>query len=84
MWPSLVKGTTTFRITTHSTKCLFETLSITDAQHKKTQCHYAERCDAECRDLFIVMLNVVKLNVIILSVVMLNVVAPFEKVRKLD
>jgi hypothetical protein len=45
------------------------------------QVHYAEFYCAECRNLFIVMLNVVllsvvMLNVIMLSVVMLSVVAP--------
>jgi hypothetical protein len=33
------------------------------------KCHYAE-----CRDLFIVMMNVIMLSVIMLSVIMLNVV----------
>ncbi len=49
------------------------TLSINDTQHKtlSTECYYADYHYAECRDLFIVMLNA-----IMLSVVMLNVVAP--------
>ncbi len=40
-------------------------------------CHYAE-C-AECRDLFIGMLNVVMLSVVRLNVVRLSVVAPIIK-----
>jgi hypothetical protein len=36
-----------------------------------------ECCYAECRDLFIIMLNVSMLSVIRLSVIILNVVAPF-------
>ncbi len=35
-----------------------------------------ERIYAECRDLFIVMLNVIMLSIVMLSVVMLNVGAP--------
>jgi hypothetical protein len=37
-------------------------------------CHYAERHCAECRDLFIGMLNVILLNVVLLSVIMLCVI----------
>ncbi len=37
-------------------------------------CHYAELHNAECRVLFIVMLNVIMLSVIMLNVVMLSVV----------
>jgi hypothetical protein len=37
-------------------------------------CHYAECHCAECRDLFIGMLNVVMLSVVRLNVVMLSVV----------
>jgi hypothetical protein len=33
-------------------------------------------CYAECRNLFIVMLNVIMLSVVMLSVIMLSVVAP--------
>jgi hypothetical protein len=44
------------------------TLSIT------TLCHYAEYHCAECRDLFIVMLNVIMLSVVMLRVIMLNVI----------
>ncbi len=44
------------------------TLSITKL------CHYAEYHCAECRGLFIGMLNVIMLSVVMLSVVMLSVV----------
>jgi hypothetical protein len=47
--------------------------SIKDTQHNKRG-HFTEYCHAECRDLFIVMLNVIMLSVLMLSVVMLNVV----------
>ncbi len=40
-----------------------------------TLCHYAEWRCAECRDLFIVMLNVIMLSVDMLNVIMLSVVA---------
>ncbi len=36
------------------------------------KCHYAE-----CRNLFIIMLNVIMLSIIMPNVVLLNVVAPF-------
>ncbi len=39
-----------------------------------TLSYYAEYRCADCRDLFIVMLNVIMLSVIMLSVVMLSVV----------
>jgi hypothetical protein len=47
------------------------------------KCHHAESRYAECRGLFIVMLNVdtmsdVMLNVVMLSVILLNVVAPYR------
>jgi hypothetical protein len=38
------------------------------------KCHYAKGTYAECRNWFIVMLNVVMLSVVMLSVVMLSVV----------
>ncbi len=67
------------------------TFSINNNQLKtlRIECFYAERHYAECRDLFIamlnvvmlsvVMLNVVMLNVVMLNVVMLNVVTPFTE-----
>jgi hypothetical protein len=55
-------------------KGLISDIEHNDTQHK-TLCQYAEWHCAECRNLFIVMLNV-----IILNVVMLSVVAP-TKVR---
>jgi len=60
----ILNGATTFSITTLSINGLFVTLSITIVY---IQCHFAE-----CRDLFIVTLNVITL-----SYVMLNVVSPF-------
>ncbi len=45
-------------------------LSISYTQHNNNlQCHYAE-----CRDVFIAMLNIIKLGVIVLNVVMLSVI----------
>jgi len=38
-------------------------------------CHYAERRNAECYIIFIVMLNIVMLSVIKLSFILLSVVA---------
>jgi hypothetical protein len=49
------------------------TLSITTLSIMKL-CHYAEWHCAECRDLYIAMLNVVMLSVIRLNVVMLSVI----------
>ncbi len=40
--------------------------------------HNAECLQAECRDLFIVMLNVIMPSVVILCVVMLSVVVPIK------
>jgi hypothetical protein len=57
---------TTFSITPLSIIGLHETLSINNTQHN----------NAECRVLFITMLNVFMLSVVMLNVVMLSVAAP--------
>jgi hypothetical protein len=62
---------TTLSLSILSIKGLFSTLSINDKQHILHECHYSD-----CRDLFIVMLNVVMQCVFMLSVIMLNVVTP--------
>jgi hypothetical protein len=44
--------------------------------------HYAECCHyAECRVLFIIMLNVIMLNVVMLSVIMLSAVVPVGRTK---
>jgi hypothetical protein len=48
------------------------TLSIT------TLCHYIECLCAECRNLFMAMLNAIMLSVFMLNVVMLSVVVPYK------
>jgi hypothetical protein len=67
----------TFSIMTLSIKGLFVTLSINVNQHNNTLyrvplCYYY----AECRNLFIVMLNVIVLCAVMLNVIMLSVMAP--------
>jgi hypothetical protein len=54
-------------------KGLNVTLIINDTQFNNAL-HYSERCNAECRILFVVLLNDVMLNVIMLNVIMLNVI----------
>ncbi len=58
---------------TLSIKDLYVTLSICDIQHNN---NHAFRY-AECRVLFMIMLNVTMLSVYMLKVVMLGVVAPY-------
>jgi hypothetical protein len=54
---------TTFSITTLNIKSLFATLSMNDTQHNSKS---AIRHKVECRDLFIVVLNIIMLSVVML------------------
>ncbi len=66
----------TFSIATLTIKGVFATFGINPIQHNSTSsanCHYTEYNYAECRNLFIIMLNVVKLIVVLLSVVAPNI-----------
>jgi hypothetical protein len=64
---------------TLSIKGLYLTLSKSDTQHKQHSvfrmlCHYAE-----CRAIFIILLNVYMPDVVMLSVIMLCVMAPIKQ-----